>query len=179
MPCPDCGRGFHNTCYSYDCSTCHGKEDQAVKEARTKVTAATGGVGQPIKNPEDVTDPLSTGRKRAALLYPLFEDQPCEWRGKKNVGGGTPIIGCITGLQEHRHHGPVKNTLRNEPGNVHRICTHCHNRWHAVNNPIYDEAKYNTLPHNPEPASQAELEMNHIYWSTKNVKTERPGTPSH
>lgn len=123
--------------------------------------------GAPIKNPEDVKDRLSTGRKRAAVQYPLFRDQPCEWQGKKNCGGGTPIVGCINGLQQHRHHGPVKDTLRNEPTNIHRICNNCHARWHAVNDPIYNEEEYNKLPHQPQPAEELELIANEAYWRIK------------
>lgn len=56
-------------------------------------------------------------------------------------GGEFPIQGCSDGVQLNRHHGPDKNTLNNEPGNVHRICAHCHNRWHAKNDPDYDPNK--------------------------------------
>lgn len=71
-------------------------------------------------------DVKSTGRKRAALLYPLDKNHPCEWRGKKNCGGGLkPIVGCLDGFQRHRHHGPVKNPVHNEQGNVHRVCATC------------------------------------------------------
>jgi hypothetical protein len=132
MACIGCGRGFHDEC-EIGCDECHGEADRIVK------TFIGRGRGQPTKEPEDVTDIHSTGRKRAAQLYPLFKGVLCEWQGQKNCGGGTPIIGCIKGLQVDRHHGPIKNTLHNEPGNVHRICKHCHNRWHAVNDPIYDE----------------------------------------
>jgi hypothetical protein len=161
MACLGCGRGFHEECDS-NCIDCHGETDRLVK------TFIGGrGVGQPIKDPENVKDRHSTGRKRAAHLYPIFKDKPCEWQGKKNCGGGTPIIGCIDRLQVDRHHGPVKDTLRNEPGNVHRICKSCHNRWHAVNDPIYDEELYNTLPHKPEPAEEMELLANEAYWRLK------------
>lgn len=81
-----------------------------------------------------LVDQQSTGRKRAAKLYPLDSEAYCEWSGKKEQGGGkTPIDGCgirpgsNIGLQQCRHHGPDKNTLNNELGNVHRICTPCHN----------------------------------------------------
>lgn len=68
----------------------------------------------------------STGRKRAAKMYPLKRDDPCEWQGKANCGGGLhPILGCIKGVQEARHHGPDKNVTNNEAGNVHRICHAC------------------------------------------------------
>lgn len=87
-------------------------------------------------------DQQSTGRKRAARAYPLHRDQPCEWRNKVGQGGGNfPIKGCDNGLQQSRHHGPDKNTLNNEDGNVHRICHTCHNRWHAANDPNYIPGK--------------------------------------
>lgn len=89
-------------------------------------------------------DQQSTGRKRAARLYPLDRNADCEWAGSDAAGGGThPIPGCgrrsntVRGKQQARHHGPDKNTLNNEPGNVHRICHSCHNAWHAVNDPDY------------------------------------------
>lgn len=45
---------------------------------------------------------------------------------------------CDDNRQKARHHGPDKNTLNNEQGNVHRICHFCHNTWHAVNDEDYD-----------------------------------------
>lgn len=71
-------------------------------------------------------------------MYPLDADVDCEWRLKKNCGGGNnPIVGCLEGKQQARHHGPDKNTLNNDFGNVHRICHTCHNRWHARNDEGY------------------------------------------
>lgn len=106
-------------------------------------------------------DPLSTGRKEAARLYPFLNDDgsiwkkgdplegraKCEWANREGVGGGKyPIRGCgfnqtPVGKQLHRHHGPDKNTLNNERGNVHRICYNCHNRWHAANDDDYDPSE--------------------------------------
>jgi hypothetical protein len=162
MPCIHCGRGFHDECVYLECINCH---DDTAKISKT-ITGSLG-LGAPIKNPDEVGDRHSTGRKRAAQLYPIFDDQPCEWQGKKNCGGGKPIIGCVAGLQADRHHGPIKDTLRNEPGNVHRICKICHNNWHAVNDPIYDEEKYKELPHLPEKATDAELFLNEARRKTK------------
>lgn len=163
MSCLGCGRGFHDECELYDCQECHGEQDRKVKS----LAGVSYGRGAPTKNPEDVTDRHSTGRKRAAQLYPIFKDQPCEWQRKKNCGGGHPIIGCINGLQIDRHHGPVKDTLRNEPGNVHRICKSCHNRWHAVNDPLYDEKEYDDTIHEPELADEIELLANEAQWKMK------------
>lgn len=163
MPCLACGRGFCDECEFEDCTKCHPDVEKLVK-----TFTATGSLGAPIKRPEDVTDPKSTGRKRAAQLYPIFKDAPCEWQGKKNCGGGKfPIVGCINGLQRHRHHGPVKNTLRNEPGNVHKLCFACHNRWHALNDSVYDEVEFDKLPHTPEPATEMELIASEAKWRIK------------
>lgn len=140
--------------------------DMSIKSFKKSI----GATGAPLKDPEKITDPYSTGRKRAATQYPLFKTNPCEWRGKKNCGGGLePITGCINGLQQDRHHGPVKNPLRNEPGNVHRICKYCHNRWHENNNSIYDEEIYSKLLHTPEPATELELLANEANWKLKRL----------
>lgn len=164
MGCLSCGRGFHGEC-DIGCSNCHEREITVTKASIQ--LGIGGGRGAPTKDPENVKDRHSTGRKRAAQLYPIFKGKPCEWQGKKNCGGGTPIIGCIAGLQTDRHHGPVKDTLRNEPGNVHRICSTCHNRWHAVNDPLYDEEIYDETVHAPEPATDLELRANDAKWKLK------------
>lgn len=111
--------------------------------------------GRPVSSPEDVTDPTSTGRKRAAMMAPILTGQRCAWAGLKHAGGGVvPILGCNGHLliekkggdeeqgflQGDRHHGPDKNTLNNSVGmNLHSICVVCHHRWHSVNDPYYDE----------------------------------------
>ncbi len=164
MGCPACGRGFHDECEK-GCTNCH---PDVIKIAKSLSNIGSGnGVGAPTKNPEDVKDKFSTGRKRAAQLYPLFKDKPCDWQGQKNCGGGSPIVGCINGMQQDRHHGPVKQVLRNEPGNVHRICKNCHARWHAINDPIYDEDEWDKTEHKPEPAEAVELLANEAYWRIK------------
>lgn len=162
MGCLACGRGFHSECKKCLKGRCHRK----ISRLASILTNTGSGRGAPVKNPDDVKDRHSTGRKRAAQIYPLFKNKPCEWRRKKNCGGGRPIIGCISGLQQARHHGPVKDTLRNEPGNVHRICTSCHNRWHAQNDKHYNEEEYEKLPHKPdeELATELELQANELYW---------------
>jgi hypothetical protein len=90
-------------------------------------------------------DQQSTGRKRAARLYPLDKEALCEWALRPEQGGGIAIPGCglrpgtKPGKQQSRHHGPDYNTLNNEAGNVHRICHSCHNAWHAANDPNKDQ----------------------------------------
>lgn len=145
-------------------------------------------VGRPMAEPSEITDVTSTGRKRAAMLYPIFKNMKCEWAGLKYAGGGVePIIGCAGNIIQpskgpdkgDRHHGPDKNVINNEPGNVHRICSKCHNRYHAKNNryytkprppadepwlpdPIHGECK----PHDPTTkATPEEIEENEKYWS--------------
>lgn len=114
--------------------------------------------GRPtIDNGADMKDPISTGRKRAAIAAPIISGLVCEWAYLKFAGGGpAPIVGCIGYPATDRHHGPNKATLDNttmdnptEDGtwNLHRICVMCHNRWHAANDKFYDEPrpKENTI----------------------------------
>lgn len=93
-----------------------------------------------------LTDPQSTGRKRAKEMYPIPQGQMCEWAGLENAGGGVvPIVGCIGYPASEIHHGPDKNTLNNAKAsrgigdleNIHWVCSMCHNEWHAKNDPFY------------------------------------------
>jgi hypothetical protein len=123
------------------------------------------------KSDDEVTDPKSTGRKRAAVLYPIEPGTPCEWKGLKFAGGGVfPIIGCVLGTTVARHHGPDKNTLNNSEGNVHRICADCHNRWHTLNDPLYAN-NFNTETwkgHDSKTkATSEELALNEMRWNMK------------
>jgi hypothetical protein len=40
--------------------------------------------------------------------------------------------------------------MNNAPTNLHRICDHCHNTWHALNDPHYGERPVHTQPFIPE-----------------------------
>lgn len=124
----------------------------------------------PIKADEDITDPKSTGRKRAAVLYPITEGMLCEWASLKNAGGGQfPIVGCPGNIAVARHHGPDKNTLNNEQGNVHRICEHCHNRWHTRNDPVFEESFGTSLWQSHDSSTVATMEevlQSEVYWNT-------------
>lgn len=107
----------------------------------------------------EITDVLSTGRKRAAMLYPIYPGMVCEWSGLEFAGGGVePIVGCNgnliyptkDGSAGTVHHGPDKNTLNNHPANVHRICWSCHQTWHAKNNRYYGKRPSGDVPFLPK-----------------------------
>lgn len=121
------------------------------------------------KDDSALRDQQSTGRKRAAKMYPLDPEASCDWKMKKNAGGGMfPIVGCLNGLQQARHHGPDKNTLNNERGNVHRICHSCHNRWHTLNDPDYIWEGPHEF-HNPTEATLEEIAMNEVFWDGRKL----------
>lgn len=121
------------------------------------------------KDDSSLKDQQSTGRKRAARWYPLDDTKLCEWAMKSNVGGGPhPITGCLTNLQQARHHGPDKNTLNNDKGNVHRICHTCHNRWHTLNDEDYVWNDVQNL-HAPEPATIDDIAANEEFWAGRKL----------
>lgn len=156
MSCLACGRELHAECP-------HASENRVC--CCTQETKEITSSNKNYKADDEIG--VSAGRKRAAVAHSIDPNRPCEWRWKKNCGGGKhPIIGCLGGMQEHRHHGPVKNTARNETSNVHLICTPCHNRWHTLNDPDYDELENDKLPHNPTPASLEECSDNEIQWKS-------------
>lgn len=157
MGCIACGRGFVDEC------------ENNCEEEREKALEALALEDEPksrFKTDDKVTDVLSTGRKRAAKLYAHLIDGelPCEWRMKKNVGGGLPIYGCINGFAQDIHHGPDKNTLNNERHNIHLICKTCHKRWHITNDPVYDRDKYILTSHEPLDATREELYDYNLKW---------------
>lgn len=161
-PCPACTVGLHEECENPTdlgdgwIKPCYllfvgGPETLAVKVSRDSG----------IKDPTEVGDILSTGRKRAAMLLPVLEGQVCDWAGLKWAGGGAhPIVGCtgtkLSPVKKNddlpsqdgswsrvdRHHGPDKNVLNNAVGrNLHAICTVCHRRWHELNDPTFGEGR--------------------------------------
>lgn len=171
MECLGCGRGFHHECsHRKGCRKCHpnGRDSIDVPIESEKLGKENEQQPTPrVPKRNNLKDPESTGRKRAAKLYPIEVGSPCEWQRKKNCGGGRrPIIGCYDGIQQHRHHGPVKRTTRNELGNVHRICDDCHVHWHELNDLIYDEMEYGLLPHDPISASDEEVFKNILDWKS-------------
>jgi hypothetical protein len=157
VACTACGREFHEECAT-NCHDCH---EHRIREAIAKI-------GAPVKSDDQVTDVLSTGRKRAAKMYGDLMDKtlPCEWRGKKNVGGGIAIFGCINGFRQDIHHGPDKTTTNNSRANVHLICKKCHKRWHTVNDPVYDRDKYLLTKHEPFDATHDELYAYELKWQS-------------
>lgn len=134
-----------------------GQFDNEINNVRPSRRRRRNVSGRRLKRSSSLKDQQSTGRKRAAKLFPLFPERSCEWEGNSNCGGGSyPILGCLGGKQEARHHGPHKNTLDNEEGNVHRICNYCHNRWHVANDPSYNINDPDTTPHSPIPFTESE-----------------------
>lgn len=165
-PCLGCRSGFHNECDTFwvedttECGcggavvfTATGEVKSNKEESSDSVGNDSGYVAdgyEGTKDLESYKDPLSTGRKRAAAMYPIATGQVCEWAGLARAGGGIiPIVGCVGRAASDRHHGPDKNTMNNAPDNVHRICDHCHNTWHALNDPGYGERPDHTKPFIP------------------------------
>lgn len=173
MTCSMCTIGYHSSCQGGLCACSHTQgvlapsptskdEDEPTgedEEVRGSHRQRNGGRNANSSGRRDAVlkDQQSTGRKRAARLYPLNRESPCEWQGSASCGGGLkPILGCVLGKQEARHHGPDKSVSNNEEGNVHRICHACHNRWHAANNADYDWNSTTVQAHNPRPQTEKE-----------------------
>lgn len=102
------------------------------------------------KNDDAVTDQQSTGRKRAAKLYPLKDANgnklPCDYMHKKDalpnymevqIDGCGVRPGTMPGPAQARHHNDY-NTLNNERENVALLCHACHNLLHSRNDPFKD-----------------------------------------
>lgn len=166
MACISCGMGLHFEC-SEDPCCCRG--DAITEEIEDDPIHIRG-----YKRDSTLKDQQSTGRKRAAKLYPLDRTASCEWQGLRFAGGGQfPVVGCTQGLQKARHHGPDKNTLNNEEGNVHRICAFCHNRWHTLNDSTYIPGDPGKAHDSKTLASAQEILDNELYWSrNKTVKAK-------
>lgn len=169
-PCLYCRSGFHNECeqawlveFAEDCC-CGGEvkfdqtgnvvvkdDDVALNEHKREIdNGYLGDTHAGTKSLGDYKDPISTGRKLAAQAAPISVGDICEWAGLSRAGGGVrPIVGCIGRPASDRHHGPDKNTMNNAPTNLHRICDHCHNTWHAHNDPAYGERPEHTKPFIP------------------------------
>lgn len=156
MSCLYCNAGWHWECISpvdQDATIlccCSTKSEPKILGQRTP------------KPDELLKDVTSTGRKRAAQLKPIKEGDICEWAGLLKAGGGAiPIVGCNGRPAKAIHHGPDKSTVNNNLENLHKICTHCHNRWHTLNDPLYPNERPGQgkpylplsgecLPHDPD-----------------------------
>jgi hypothetical protein len=135
MSCPPCEAEFHFECFNPENNLCCCEVSGPII-----VTNNSNKRGGPIKEAEDMADPISTGRKRAAIAKPIVKGETiCEWAGLLNAGGGvTPIIGCNGNYATNIHHGPDKDILNNDvDNNLHRVCANCHNRWHTENDRFY------------------------------------------
>lgn len=186
MACYACGRGFYDECINPD----ENGNPCSQNEVELKNDLLRDGEDNPFdkktdglawqKDDNDVTDNKSTGRKRAAVLYPLDREAPCEWQKLKFSGGAKPIVGCVNGFQRQRHHGPNKDTLDNSSGNVHRVCDNCHGRWHTVNDEGYDWNASEYAPHDKTTvATEKELADNEIYWAMRKAKAPGGGRVVH
>jgi len=176
--CMPCAAGIHGECIDLD-NNDNWRSEYSRTNSFTSIPCCcvstskqeTQTRDRSLKPDTEVTDPESTGRKRAAVLYPITKDMPCAWRGLLSAGGGKkPIVGCIAGIAVNRHHGPDKSTLNNGEGNVHLICADCHNRWHAANDPIYSGSKSieDALPHDPKTKATPEQQLKaEMYWRTR------------
>lgn len=172
MACSNCTASLHWECTNItdgDCC-CKGNSSSPVAEEEEYDDYEPRYASRTYKREGTLKDQQSTGRKRAAKLYPLDPTKSCEWRGLRASGGGQrPIVGCIDGTQQARHHGPDKNTLNNDSGNVHRICHTCHNRWHTENDSVYTPDTIG-LRHDPETlATPEEIIANIAYWATRST----------
>jgi hypothetical protein len=56
--------------------------------------------------------------------------------------------------------------------NVHRICSQCHQRWHYLNDPYYDEKEAFEQKHSPEPATENDIGMNDLNWVSGKMKKD-------
>ena len=167
-PCFACRAGFHHECHvwwHWDSESCccggeikftatgeikHDGEDSSDSGDRQVDNGYIQDGYEANKDLSEYKDPVSTGRKRAAEMYPIAAGMVCEWAGLAKAGGGVvPIVGCVGRPASDRHHGPDKNTMNNAPGNLHRICDYCHNTWHALNDPHYGERPPHTQPFIP------------------------------
>ena len=180
MSCLPCAAEIHNECLqpvmdesSIGLLCCCEDTGPLLKEPAQR--------GGPVKEAEQMADPISTGRKRAAVIKPIEDGMVCEWAGLLHAGGGVePIIGCNGNMAVNIHHGPDKDVLNNDPDtNLHRICTHCHNRWHTLNDQLYGLRPTPGTPFVPivpfickphDPNTKADLKQifnNEMYWSNK------------
>lgn len=152
--CAYCAVGFpEDFCLTE--GMCNSKEDIEGGETLGGILELSASLGEDIQSERVYKDAVSTGRKRAAELYPIQVGQVCSWAWSKVCGGGVePITGCTGRPATNIHHGPDKSTFSNEASNISVICTFCHNRWHVANDKYYSEPRPGNgdawLPNVPE-----------------------------
>jgi hypothetical protein len=187
--CIPCWKGLHGACnalYFDDQCSCDHKQTSTTQAAvgsfkslignalnldpEEPDTRSTTRAPRRQKDDQAVTDPQSTGRKRAAKLYPLRTETgdpiPCDLANKKSptLPGyyKVQIDGCGIRQGQSRHHWSY-NTLDNERSNIGLLCHSCHNLIHARN----DEFKadiYETL-YGFKPATED------LQWANKALKS--------
>lgn len=152
--CLDCAQGFHFDCLlGEEGKCCCGDRGSSSGSENEGLSTGLRDGLKWAKSDTQIRDRKSTGRKRAAKLYPIDSDNGCEWRTLLFAGGGLyPIIGCTDGNMKHRHHGPILATTANVEGNVHRICDACHRVWHVCNDAFVKEFMRTVawLPHDSD-----------------------------
>lgn len=175
-------RYFYEECDKYPDCGCLETPAQQMEEEEVR-SETTQSNNSELKDNSKVIDPKSTGRKRAAKMFPLDRTKACEWQKKKFLlkENGDSFIGCVNGLQTAIHHGPNKDTLVNEIGNVWRICIICHNRYHTLIDPDYD---WNLpadefYPITLTEVTDEDLGNNEMFWLSRKVKAgERAINPN-
>lgn len=173
--CIDCAEGFPELCQLGGC--------KSEPEVTSLSDLLTSGFSEPTKKVRDsrrtkndmnLKDPQSTGRHRAVAIHGKANpEEPCEWLGLANCGGGHfPILGCDRGVQENLHHGPDKNVLNNERQNVHKICSQCHNRWHTMNDADYEWDGHHPL-HSPRKPNDSDFKIDQERWKNRRIKVAK------
>jgi hypothetical protein len=127
-------------CLWHDDGGC--KENESSETFGAELSLSVESAEQEVAEEKVLRDPVSAGRKRAAVMYEISPGQVCEWAWSKQCGGGIePIVGCTGRPASNIHHGPDKSTLNNVRDNISVICTFCHNRWHVANDKYYVEPR--------------------------------------
>lgn len=152
--CQPCALGYH-----WECADPVERDDGMLLCCCTVGSVVSKAILDDDEDGREITNNLTSGRKRAARLVPILTGMVCEFAMLRYAGGGIiPIVGCPgnvlakvkkgadlpagTDSRGELHHGPDKTTINNAPGtNLHRICSNCHHRWHALNNPFYPKER--------------------------------------
>jgi hypothetical protein len=176
--CIDCAEGFPELCQLGGCQT-----EAEINSIQDLIASGGFSAVDPkpkrrdsrrTKNDMNLKDPQSTGRHRAVAIHGKANpEEPCEWRGLANCGGGQfPILGCADGFQSNLHHGPDKNVLNNDRINIHKICSQCHNRWHTLNDPDYEWDGHHSH-HAPRKPNDGDFAIDNQRWKNRRIKTAK------